>query len=92
MLDIKDLCVSYGEQVIFDKFNLSIEAGQTVCILGRSGCGKTTLLHATARLIGTRIIRLSAEQIAAQFDRARQYNVRPRRRQGERRASCDVCA
>ena len=52
MLDIKDLCVSYGEQVIFDKFNLNIEAGQTVCILGRSGCGKTTLLHATARLIG----------------------------------------
>lgn len=32
-----------GSKVIFDDFNLQIEAGQTVAILGKSGTGKTTL-------------------------------------------------
>ncbi|MDE6550531.1 MAG: ABC transporter ATP-binding protein [Clostridia bacterium] len=51
MLEIKDLCINYGADVVFNGFNLVIESGQTVCILGRSGCGKTTLLNAVARIV-----------------------------------------
>jgi len=36
---------SFGKQTIFENFNMTIESGQMVCILGRSGSGKTTLIN-----------------------------------------------
>lgn len=38
----------YGNIVAVRDFSLEIEPGQTVCLLGRSGCGKTTLLRLAA--------------------------------------------
>ncbi|KKB02773.1 peptidase domain-containing ABC transporter [Pantoea anthophila] len=44
-LNIKDLCFRYSasDPEIFTNFNLSIEAGESVAIIGPSGQGKTTL-------------------------------------------------
>jgi len=50
-MEIKNLCVSYGQNRVYENFNLSIEGGAVTCILGESGCGKTTLLNAVAGLI-----------------------------------------
>lgn len=44
MLTCKGLEKSF-EKILFDKFDLEIEAGQIVAITGPSGCGKTTLLR-----------------------------------------------
>ncbi|MDE7162778.1 MAG: ABC transporter ATP-binding protein [Clostridia bacterium] len=52
MIEIKNLCVKYGQNVVYDGFNLDIEDGKITCILGESGCGKTTLLNAVAGLVG----------------------------------------
>ena len=50
MISIKNLCKSYGENLIFDNFNLDIFDGETLAILGESGSGKTTLLNVLAGL------------------------------------------
>jgi len=51
MIEIKDLHISYGNEVALDKVNLNIEKNASYAILGPSGCGKTTLLYSIAGLI-----------------------------------------
>ena len=41
---------SYGKKRVFDDFALDIQDGEVLCLLGRSGVGKTTLLRILARL------------------------------------------
>ena len=44
------LSVSKGETVILDQFSIAFNPARWTCILGRSGCGKTTLLRLIAGL------------------------------------------
>ena len=52
-LSVKGLNVSYGKNHILKDINLEIESGEFVSILGKSGCGKTTLIKAIAGLLET---------------------------------------
>lgn len=40
----KLLSKSYGKQKVFDKINFFIKSGEIVGLVGRNGCGKTTLM------------------------------------------------
>ncbi len=45
MLDVKDIHTYYGESHALQGVTLSIEEGETVCLLGRNGAGKSTTLR-----------------------------------------------
>lgn len=44
-LEVKGLKKSFGEKNIVDDLSFSLEKGRLMCILGSSGCGKTTTLN-----------------------------------------------
>lgn len=44
MIEIINLCKSFEDHVVLDNVNLNIKKGETMVIIGRSGCGKSVLL------------------------------------------------
>lgn len=50
-IEYKNIKKAYGDKVIIEKFNLSVEKGEFVTIIGSSGCGKTTVLKMINGLI-----------------------------------------
>ena len=46
MLHINNACIAFGTEVLFSGFEMKLESGETACIVGQSGCGKTSLLNA----------------------------------------------
>jgi NitT/TauT family transport system ATP-binding protein len=49
-LRVENLFFSYGNQLALENINLDFAVGEFVCLLGSSGCGKTTLLRLLAGL------------------------------------------
>jgi urea transport system ATP-binding protein len=54
MLQVNNLNVYYGESHILRDVDLSIPSGQMVCLIGRNGVGKTTLLKTIMGLLKPR--------------------------------------
>ena len=52
LVEFKNICKSFKaggkETVICDNFDLAVEKGELVAIMGKSGCGKTTILNMIA--------------------------------------------
>src|ERR1700752_3342980 len=44
-IEFRDVSKAFGDNVVLDHVNFDVMAGETVCILGRSGVGKSVSLH-----------------------------------------------
>lgn len=54
-LEARDLTLAWDEDSdVVRHVSLCVDPGETVCIVGKSGCGKTTILHALSGLIRSR--------------------------------------
>lgn len=54
MLTIHNLNVAYGESQVLWDVCLNVPPGQVICLMGRNGVGKTTLLKSLVGLLPTR--------------------------------------
>jgi peptide/nickel transport system ATP-binding protein len=75
LLEIRDLRVSYGGDVILDGVDLDLAAGETLAIIGESGAGKTTLGMSIMRLTEGRVggsIRLYGQDLLSLSEREMQ--------------------
>jgi len=51
LVEVRGLCVNFGRQPVLRDINLAIPRGQTVAVIGESGCGKTVLLKTLIGLV-----------------------------------------
>jgi len=70
LLRIKDLCVCFttdeGEVEALDKVSLEVQQGQTVGVVGESGCGKSVTAYSIMRLLPKPIGKISSGSILFQ--------------------------
>lgn len=77
MLTLTNAGFSHGSTLIFEQVNLTVSRGETFCLLGPNGCGKTTLIDCILGILrldtgeitldNQGVTRLSPGQIARQM-------------------------
>ena len=45
LVSMQDVSVSFGGPLLLDRVNLQIESGERICLVGRNGVGKSTLMR-----------------------------------------------
>ena len=50
MLELKNVCLSYGKLEVLKNISLRLARGERIALMGPSGCGKTSLLRVSAGL------------------------------------------
>mgnify|MGYP003619715908 FL=1 len=66
LLELENVSHAYGTQLVVDNLSLRLAEGEIACLLGASGCGKTTVLRLIAgfETPKTGTIRLRGETVA----------------------------
>jgi branched-chain amino acid transport system ATP-binding protein len=78
MLEVENLCVSYDRIKALHGISFRVDEGESVCIIGANGAGKSTTLRAISRLIpvetgskiifqGTNLLKYSANKVVSKL-------------------------
>ena len=51
IIELSEVTVLRGRSKVLDKWSISIDSGEVVCLSGENGCGKSTVIEAAAGLI-----------------------------------------
>lgn len=73
-IEMEHIQKSYGKQVVLADFSMEVKDGETVCLMGTSGIGKTTLLRILAGLTkpdGGKILGVQGKKITMVFQEDR---------------------
>jgi urea transport system ATP-binding protein len=62
MLSVQELQSGYGESVVLRDVDLEVRPGQIVCLMGRNGVGKTTLMKSIMGLLRAKKGRIRFEE------------------------------
>ena len=49
LIELRDVTMRFRSQTVLNRVNLTIHKGETLCVIGESGCGKTVLLKQIGR-------------------------------------------
>lgn len=49
---VVDICKCFGDLLVLDRLNFTIHEGEFLCVVGPTGCGKTTFCNVVSRLLG----------------------------------------
>ena len=71
IIEVSDLVRKFGDRTVLDNISFNVHRGETVVIMGGSGCGKGTLLR---HMIGSMkptsgLVKLFGEEITAMKER-----------------------
>ena len=50
---VSSLTKSFGDLLVLDKISFSVNRGEFLCIVGPTGCGKTTFLNSLTKILET---------------------------------------
>ncbi|WP_303722971.1 ABC transporter ATP-binding protein [Malonomonas rubra] len=67
ILELKGISQAYGKQLVVKELSLTLEKGEIGCLLGASGCGKTTVLRTIAGFepLLNGVIRIAGEVVSS---------------------------
>ena len=49
-VEVRNLTKKFGDLLVLDDISFNVEKGEFLCIVGPTGCGKTTFLNSLTRL------------------------------------------
>lgn len=77
LLAAHGLCVGHGPQALFPALDMSLHAGELVCLLGGNGAGKTTLLKTLGGLLApvAGAVMVGGEEVDGMAPRTRAQRV-----------------
>jgi phospholipid/cholesterol/gamma-HCH transport system ATP-binding protein len=77
IIRMRGLKKSFGRQLVFDSLDLDIERGETLVVIGRSGCGKSVLLKHITGLVSPDAGEILFEgEDMTRFDRKKLFQMR----------------
>ena len=64
-VEVRNLTKSFGDLLVLNDVSFDVEAGEFLCIVGPTGCGKTTFLNSLTKIydIDAGSIRLNGEEV-----------------------------